>query len=278
MKLKQRFALASFVAAWALALSPLQAPRAAAQNQSYEGIEGFVDYKHRGPVLTINPFYFNASTSEAKSAGGPFSRILADAYIPNTDYEEYPIRFDFFINRELVSSQLRSPAQPGAIALTLPASEIAPPFTYSVIATLLYPNRSFSTVINGTLTPNNPTPVPTGTPSPSSLSKCTLTLTNTGGSTTTNYEATTITGGEVSDNSTTISFTATEVTTNSTSSTVPTSLALDISGDTGSGDLSTTVSGKTTTTAVDGPVSVSNNAVASLSLESDGATTKLVCD
>ena len=152
---KRWFAPIRFVGT-ALCLALLAAPLAAhAQNQSFEGIEGFVDYKHRGPVLTINAFYFAASTSEAKSAGGAFSRILADAYVPNGDYAEYPIKFEFYINRQLVSTQLRSPAQPGPIGLTLPAGQTAPPFTYSVIATLLYPNRSFSTAINGTLDESN---------------------------------------------------------------------------------------------------------------------------
>ena len=155
MKLKRRFGFGRlFGTAFCLAMLAAPLP-ATAQNQSFEGIEGFVDYKHRGPVLTINAFYFAASTSEAKSAGGAFSRILADAYIPNEDYAEYPIKFEFYINRQLVSTQLRSPAQPGPIGLTLPAGQTAPPFSYSVIATLLYPNRSFSTVINGTLNESN---------------------------------------------------------------------------------------------------------------------------
>lgn len=158
MKLKHRFGLAALLA-FTLSLPILSTPSAAhAQNQSYEGIEGFVDYKHRGPVLTINAFYFGPSTSEAKSSGGAFSRILADSYVPNEDYAEYPIKFEFYINRQLVSTQLRSTAQPGPIALTLPAGEASPPFSYSVIATLLYPNRSFSTVINGTLNADNSAP------------------------------------------------------------------------------------------------------------------------
>jgi len=169
MKIKRQFAKLALVLTACVAAGALP-HEAGAQVQSYEGIEGFVDYKNRGPVLTINTEYFGASTSEAKSWGGAFSRILADAYIPNGDYQEYPIRFDFFINRELVSSQLRSPAQPGAIGLILPVKTTAPPFTYSVIATLLYPNRSFSTVINGTFTENGsvtPTPTPTATGTPS---------------------------------------------------------------------------------------------------------------
>lgn len=154
MHLKHRFALLAVAVSTLCATLPaLQV--AEAQNQSYEGIEGFVDYKHRGPVLTINAFYFDASTAEAKSAGGAFSRILADAYVPNGEYGEYPIKFEFYINRELVSTQIRSTAQPGAISLTLPAGVTAPPLSYSVVATLLYPNRSFSTVINGTLNEQN---------------------------------------------------------------------------------------------------------------------------
>ena len=155
MTLKQRFGFGRLFGVSLCFTILAAALPATAQNQSFEGIEGFVDYKHRGPVLTINAFYFAASTSEAKSAGGAFSRILADAYVPNGDYAEYPIKFEFYINRQLVSTQLRSQAQPGPIGLTLPSGETAPPFSYSVIATLLYPNRSFSTAINGTLNESN---------------------------------------------------------------------------------------------------------------------------
>ena len=134
-----------------LALSMLSVV-AEAQTLSNEGIEGFVDAKHRGPVLTVGPSYFASGSNEARSAGGAYGLLLVDASVPNTDYKEYPIRFEFYVNRQLVSTQLRSEALPGPIGLSIPTSMATVPFNYSVVATVLYPNRSFSTVINGAIT------------------------------------------------------------------------------------------------------------------------------
>jgi len=247
-------------------LVPLTATQA--QQVSYEGIEGFVDKDHRGPVLTISTQYYAASTGEAKAAGGAFTRILADAYIPNSDYEEYPIKFDFYINRQLRSSL----ALPGAIGFDVPVTMAAPTFNYAVIATLIYPNRSFSTVIDGEVTgsntPANPTPTAGG------LASCSMTLTSVSGTTTT-YTASEIEGGTVANSETTISFTAVG---QSTGSTVPTSLALTIDGSSASGELTTTVSGSQGTTEVSGTITVSGDAVDSLSVQSDDGKTTLSCN
>lgn len=273
MNLKQRFEtlilLYPFVALVVLAL-PFSG--AHAQQVSYEGIEGFVDKDHRGPVLTISTQYYDAATSEAKQAGGAFTRILADAYIPNSDYEEYPIKFDFYINRQLRSTQLRSLSLPGAIGFDVPVSMAAPTFNYAVIATLIYPNRSFSTVIDGEVTDSN-TPV-NPTPTAGGLASCTMTLTSLSGTTTT-YTAAEIEGGTVANNETTISFTAVG---QSTGSTVPTSLALTIDGSSASGELTTTVSGSEGTTEVAGTITVSGDAVESLSVQSDDQKTSVSCN
>lgn len=246
---------------------------ATAQQASYEGIEGFVDKKHRNPVLTINPQYFDASTSEAKAAGGAFGRILADAYIPASEYQEYPIRFDFFINRVLVSSQLRSLAQPGAIALTIPHSMAKPPYSYTVIATLVYPNRSFSTQMYGEITGDAATP----TPAPEGLSSCSMTLPNSEGGST-SYSASSISGGTVINEETTITFTAVSTSATGVGGSVPTTLTLSIDSETAVGELTTTVNGSNTTTDVSGTVTVSNSKVNALAVTSDSGTTKVSCN
>ena len=58
---------------------------AVAQNFA-EGISGDIDAKRRGPVVSV---------SVEQSAGSKVSKLLADAYMPNSEFAKYPIRFDF---------------------------------------------------------------------------------------------------------------------------------------------------------------------------------------
>jgi hypothetical protein len=76
-------------------------------------------------------------------------KLLVDAYTIDDTFSKYPLRFDFFVNRKLFSTQMRSPELPGAIGVDIGTDIAAPPFNYTVVATVLHPNRSFTTVLNG---------------------------------------------------------------------------------------------------------------------------------
>lgn len=114
-----------------------------AQTLTNEGIAGHLDKQRRGPVLTVN----------ATSSDGA-GKILADAYIPYEELNKYPIRFEFYINGELKSSQLRSPELKRAVGLDVPTTMATLPFNYQVVATLLTPNRVYPTVIQGAVYEN----------------------------------------------------------------------------------------------------------------------------
>jgi hypothetical protein len=128
-------AMKTFFLSFCIFLLPVLA---AAQEASTEGTAGSIDKKHRAPVLTVNP------VSEATQV-----RLLADAYIPNEAYQKFPIQFDFYVNRKLISSQIRSVEQPGPVGLNIGRDIAVPPFNFSVVATLLHTNRQFVTIAQG---------------------------------------------------------------------------------------------------------------------------------
>lgn len=138
MKLPLRFG--SSLALVLAALGPAS-PDAIAQ-QFQEGISGTVDAKRRAPVVGFG-------TERAPDG----VKILIDAYMPNGDFEQYPIRFDLYVNRHLFVSQIRSRDLPGPIGATVPPTVATPPFNFSIVATVLHPNRQFSSVAQGAVYP-----------------------------------------------------------------------------------------------------------------------------
>jgi len=105
-----------------------------------EGVSGYVDAKHRNPVLSVGIRH----VMEPKHV-----KIMADAYVPDGEFADYPIRFEFYINRKLFSTQIRSKELPGPVGVDIGADIAIPPFNYTVIATVVHPNHNFSTVLNG---------------------------------------------------------------------------------------------------------------------------------
>lgn len=105
-----------------------------------EGVQGEVDKERRGPVLSIEPIRESGQV-----------RILADAFTNFKDYSGYPLKFEFYINRELKATQIRSKELPGPVGITVPSSMATIPFNYSVVATLLTPNRNFTSYIAGAI-------------------------------------------------------------------------------------------------------------------------------
>lgn len=105
--------------------------------QVTEGISGLRDKYGRDPILTVS-----------REVIGDSVQILVDTQVSDDELQKYPIRYDFFINRNFVTSQIRSPELPGPIGITV-GKETTLPFTYTVMATIIHPSRTFSSVING---------------------------------------------------------------------------------------------------------------------------------
>lgn len=114
-----------------------------------EGISGDIDKKNREPVLSVRV-----------AAGTTSAVIYADAYVINGEFTKYPIQFDFYVNRSLFASQIRSTELPGPVGVTVPYETAPLPFNYTVVAKVLHPNRTFTTVLNATVERADPTPAP----------------------------------------------------------------------------------------------------------------------
>lgn len=109
-----------------------------------EGINGDADREHRAPLLSVGVVRASKVT-----------QILVDASVQNGEYSNYPVRFDFFVNRKLFTSQMRSKALPGPIGIEVPIESVPPPFNYTVVATLLHPNRQFTSMVEGAVFATN---------------------------------------------------------------------------------------------------------------------------
>ncbi|MBX7143225.1 MAG: hypothetical protein K1X79_02125 [Oligoflexia bacterium] len=105
-----------------------------------EGIGDDVDRGHRNPTLSV----------EVKHVGQGI-KILADATVSNEGYAHFPIKFEFFVNRKLFATQIRTTALPGPVGVDIGRDVAEPPFNYTAVATLLHPNRQFTTIIEGSV-------------------------------------------------------------------------------------------------------------------------------
>jgi hypothetical protein len=102
------------------------------------GVRGDMDKKGRDPQMTIT-----------RVISADAVRLIVTAQTPDEELRPYPIRYDFFVNRQLVSSQMTSPELPGDVGLTVTPQMASTPFNYSIVATVLHPNRQFTSVVHG---------------------------------------------------------------------------------------------------------------------------------
>jgi hypothetical protein len=65
------------------------------------------------------------------------------------------VRYDFYVNRKLIQTQIRSKALPGPIGIDIGPDIAQLPFNYTVVATILVPNREFKTIIEGAVFASN---------------------------------------------------------------------------------------------------------------------------
>jgi hypothetical protein len=231
---------------------------------THKGIGEFIDLKQRAPVLSVG---VNRAENNVK--------LLVDATVENDEYKEYPIRFDFYVNRELVSTQLRSKELSGGIGIDVPAKEAPIPFNYSVVATLLTPNRTFTTIINGAVFETDLT---------TKLSTCTYTVSDTvttqadGSSSSRVYVAKEISTTQSGNEGLTVSFTTSELQDGSEGDPVSVTSTLSIDAENAAGSISTVISETPAAKVeVSGKATSTNGAITSISLQSADTFTKLEC-
>lgn len=238
-----------------LVLGLLCAPLAHAigPTTTVEGISNDVDLKERDPVMVFGKAVFTDS-----------SRILVDAMIRNNLYAAYPIRFDFYINGNLLLSQFRSKEFPIPIGITLSKKEFPLPYNFTVVATLTTPNRTFTTTAYGVM---NTSDFAVTLP-------CTLTVTAADGSTTTEYTNDSVALGTAASGALAFSFTGTS----DTQSTQDVAVSLNVSGTKASGTLTLSSGDSNSTTVnVNGTVEITDGNLTSLNVEFGDSTTTLSC-
>lgn len=246
-------------------------PSGPAPTLTSEGISGDVDKKHRGPLVSVGTDY----TKGDGTAGSEKARVLVDATIPNDEYKKYPIRFDFYVNRQFFTSQLRSTELPGPIGIEVPAERAKVPFNYSVVATLLHPNREFTTIIHGAIFANELN---------STLSSCTVAVPasmvggeNTAGKVT--YSASDISVEQTGNESARISFDSSVLSDGTDADEeIQVQSSLSFSGTTVNGSVVTTVNGNSTTSDVTGTGAVGSNGLSAVSVANSDSSITLACE
>ena len=222
-----------------------------------EGVAGYADKGRRNPVVSVSV-----------ERGDKRVTLLADAYVPNTEFAEYPIQFDFFVNRKLFATQIRSKALPGPIGVDIGTDVASPPFNYTVVGKVLHPNREFTTVLEGAVYATNLTAV----------LDCTLTLPASGNN---SEESDIFTESEISSAQTSsnqLSVALSKAERDDSAETVSASASITLtSGDAVAGTLSYTRSGETRTVATEGSVTLSDGRLSELSVHNADSSVELTC-
>ena len=101
---------------------------------TFQGQDGL----NRPPLLTVGFETLSDSTS----------RISASSELKNSAYADHPVEYKFFVNGELYKTliELRDPTIVTPIVASIPFAVAQPPFPVTVVASLLYPKRPFTTV------------------------------------------------------------------------------------------------------------------------------------
>jgi flagellin-like hook-associated protein FlgL len=217
---------------------------------SNQGIAGYQDKYQRNPNLTVG----------TKVNGGS-TQILADTAILDPEYAQFPVRVDFFVNRKLFSSQYRSPGLPGNLGIEVPTSVAPLPFNYAVVATLMHPNRQFTTIIEGAVFAN----------SISGTLDCTFS-TDATSDTPIDYSASGVSLTQAGSDSVTIKFTG-----DSGDGTANLDFAVTVNGTKATATGTSEISGTNTSYSLSGTNTTTNGAIEALDLKSSDSKIELSC-
>jgi len=230
-----------------------------------EGVSGFLDKKRRAPSLSVG-----VSRGAADAV-----KLLADAYVANEEYTEYPIKFEFFVNRALVATQIRSKELTGAVGIDVDPKTTPFPFNYTVIATVLGPNRTFTTVLNGAAFSSDLT-------GGGSITSCTLALSDTvttqSETTARTFTADTVVLSQTSNSTLQIDFETSTLSDGTKGDNVVVKATISVDGEKASGGVTVTEGDKaTTTTATTGTATTADGNITGFTVSSADKNTVLTC-
>lgn len=204
-------------------------------------------------------------TARAWCDQGSDCHIVADASISDQKYQQLPVRFDFYVNNELVKSEISSAALPNrTIGLSFGSDIAEPPFNFTVVFGLIHPHGIFHSTITGAVKG-------VSFSTENAALDCTLTR-NADTDNPTVYVANGVVPVSAGDSSVSIDFNAENIENSDDFLTAETSITL--SGQTASGTLSiSALDGE----AVTGTVEGSNSELSSVQLSTAAGTTTLNC-
>ncbi len=198
------------------------------------GLAGERDKNGRNPELFVT-----------RVIGSDNVTLRVDAHVPNKEYQQYPIQFDFYVNRQFMTSQIRSQELPGPIGVTIGHDIATPPFNYAVVAKVLHPTRSTHSMVAGAAFNNEL----------SSTINCTLEYLEESYSAAVSFQ-------QASDTQTGFSAEFT----NSAAKNITVSGTVNLASGSASSDLSVLDAGETTTYATTGEAEVTDSTLKSLNL------------
>ncbi|RIL11643.1 MAG: hypothetical protein DCC75_01930 [Proteobacteria bacterium] len=226
-----------------------------------KGISGDEDSGDRNPTLSVRTEHV---------ADPRHVKILADAYVGNKEFTRYPIKFEFYVNRHLFVTQIRSIELPGAVGVDVGTGVATPPFNYTVVATVLHPNRQYTTVLNGAVFASDLT---------ASLS-CTVNLFTVGDDlsdgTTETFTQEEVAVDQTGENQVDLSFEAKDAEETS-NITVASALTLSADKSTLTGSVDVTQDGETTTYTVSGESTFEDDSLQSFTASSEDDLLQLSC-
>lgn len=230
-----------------------------------EGVSGFLDKKRRAPSLSVG---VSRGTADAV-------KLLADAYVANEEYTEYPVKFEFFVNRALVATQIRSKELTGPVGIDVDAKRYPFPFNYTVIATVLAPNRTFTTVLNGAVFSSDLT-------GGGSISSCQLALSDTvtiqSEENARTYTADSVAISQTSNSTIQVDFESSKLSDGTNGENVVVKATISVDGENASGQVSVTEGDKaTTTTATTGTATSVEGNITGFTVSSTDKKTVLTC-
>ncbi|MCI5064688.1 hypothetical protein MRY87_03065 [bacterium] len=133
------FSLLVFFVALFTSLPALAQSTADQEIRTVVGVSGRDDKLARSPVVSVRV-----------APGDTKTTLFVDAYQRNSEYTLYPMQFELYVNRHLISTQYRSRTLPGPIGLDVGTDIATLPFNYTVIAKVIVPNGNpFTTVVEG---------------------------------------------------------------------------------------------------------------------------------
>lgn len=242
--------------------APTAVPEISSQVLVGEGIYGDVDKYRRSPQVSVGIVH-----------GVSVVSLRADASILDSDYEKYPIQFSFFVNRKLYSTQIRSKGLPGAVGIDIPNELAAPPFNYTIIATMLHPNRQFTTMIEGAVFGNNLV----------ATLDCTLTLpaqsegTAGAGDTAEIFTESNVTTSQSGENVFSVSFEDASDASGSKTASLDTTVTVNVTDNSAAGTLVVDREGEESSVAATGKITVTAGNLSALTLTSADGNSVLSC-